>query len=249
VPLIELKNLCIDFPVYGANAKSFRHAIFRKRTGGTTEEQSGTVIVRAIKDLNLKIYNGDRIGLIGHNGAGKSTLLRALAGVYEPTNGSIIVKGKISALFNPTLGMDSDDTAIENIYSIGHFLGMSKKEINSKIDDIASFTELGEFLYLPVRTYSSGMQLRLAFAIATSIDPDILLLDEGIGVGDARFAARAQKRMNALLARSNVLVIASHSDEMIRSLCNKALLMEEGCPVFFGDVDEALNIYHSPKEE
>jgi len=246
VAFIELKDAGIDFPVYGASSRSFRHALFKKRTGGVAKEHAGSITVTALQNMTFSLRSGDRLGLIGHNGAGKSTLLRMLAGVYEPTSGNLQMSGRVSALFNPLLGMDPDDSAIENIFTVSMFFGMTPKEISRKVDDIAQFSELGEFLYLPVRTYSTGMQLRLAFALATSIDPEILLLDEGIGMGDARFAEKAQQRMDSLLNRTEILVVASHSDSLIQQMCNKALLLEEGRPIFVGDVDTALERYHHP---
>ena len=247
--LIELRNVSVEFPIYGTSVRSFRHVLFNRRTGGSPHTINGRIQVTALDGLTLDIEEGDRIGLVGHNGAGKSTLLRTLAGVYEPTSGTIIVRGKISSLFNTSLGMDPDDTALENIRTIGMYLGMSWHEIGHKIDDIAEFTELGDFLQLPVRTYSSGMQLRLAFAIATAIDPEILLLDEGFGMGDARFAMRAQERVNSLLQRTKALVLASHSDVLIRQMCTKAILLDGGQMIAIGPVDEILARYHQHRSE
>jgi len=239
---IILDNVGLDFPVYGANAKSFRRMVFQRRSGGQISS-SGTVVVSALKGLSLQIKEGDRVGLVGHNGAGKSTLLRVLAGIYAPTHGDIKINGRVSALFNASLGMDADDTGIENIINIGMYLGMHRNEVDKKIDAIAEFTELGDFLNLPVRTYSSGMQVRLGFAIATAIDPEILLLDEGFGFGDARFADRAEKRVQSLLSRSSVFVLATHANNLIQQLCNRAILMNQGEIVMDGKVDDVLTAY------
>jgi ABC-type polysaccharide/polyol phosphate transport system ATPase subunit len=187
--------------------------------------------------------------LIGHNGAGKSTLLKALAGVYWPDVGSIAIEGRISPLFVSAPGLDLEDSGYENIKTCGMFLGMSAEEIEHKAPEIAEFCELGEYLELPVRTYSAGMITRLCFAIATSIDPDILLLDEGLAAGDARFAARAEDRMHALIQRTRILVLASHSDVLIRTMCNKAALMEKGQILAVGSVDEILREYHHRNAE
>lgn len=241
---VTLENVCVDFPIYGIY-KSFRHALLNKTVGGIvgTRADDRRVTIHALENLNLDIRDGDRVGLIGHNGAGKTTLLRVLAGVYEPTAGRVIHNGKVSALFNVLPGVDPDDTGYENIVTAGMFMGMSKAEIARKMADIESFTELGDYLSLPARTYSAGMLVRLGFAVATSIDPEVLLLDEGLGAGDARFADRAQKRVENLVGRAHILVIASHSDHLIKAMCNKAAVMHSGKIHYYGDVDSAITIY------
>jgi ABC-type polysaccharide/polyol phosphate transport system ATPase subunit len=243
---ISLENVTVDFPIY-ATQRSFRKQLFRAATGGLIHRRGPgekSTVVRALDGVSLKIEHGDRIGLICHNGAGKSTLLRVLAGVYAPTKGRIDVQGKVSPLFSASPGIDYDGTGYENIITCGMFLGMSREEIAEKTPDIEDFCELGEYLSLPMRIYSSGMMTRFAFALATTIDPGILLLDEGIGAGDARFAERANKRIGALIDRSHILVLASHSDTMIQSMCNKAALMTKGQVVATGPVDEVLKLYH-----
>jgi len=239
---IRLNNVTLHLPIFDADSRLLRQVMFKRRTGGGISTKNG-VVIQALENLTLSIEDGDRIGLVGHNGSGKSTLLRLLAGVYAPTAGTIEIEGKISSLLSPGLGMDMEDTGFENIVNIGVMLGLSVKEIQSQRDEIAAFTELGEYLALPVRTYSSGMMLRLAFAAVTVIDPDILLLDEGLGAGDARFADRAQARVNELMGRARILVIASHSEGMIADLCNKALLLEQGRMVAFGDVASVFDTY------
>lgn len=242
---IRLENVSLDYPIYGASARSFRSALFA-RTGGMLQQEirhPNRIVVRALQNISFELCHGDRLGLIGHNGAGKSTLLRLLAGVYEPIGGTITVDGRISPLFNAAPGLEGDDTGYENIRTCGMYLGMSEAEIERKLPGIAEFCELGNYLALPVRTYSAGMLTRLSFAIATSIDPDILLLDEGIGAGDARFAQRAEQRMNALIDRSSILVLASHSTTMVRDMCNKAALLESGQIVALGPVDSMLEEY------
>jgi ABC-type polysaccharide/polyol phosphate transport system ATPase subunit len=155
----------------------------------------------------------------------------------------------VSPLFNAAPGLDPDDNGYENIKTCGMFLGMSSEEIDRKLPDIVDFCELGEYLDLPVRTYSTGMVARLGFAIATAIEPDILLLDEGLGAGDARFAARAESRMQGLIQRTRVLVLASHSDPLIRSMCNRAILLEKGRVIEIGPIDEVINHYHQRPTE
>lgn len=207
------------------------------------EDNTGVVIVRAIDDLSLELRAGDRLGLIGHNGAGKSTLLRVMAGIYPPTGGSIQVEGKSVPLLDIALGMDDQSTGRQNIRLRGLLLGMSDAEIRRKTDDIAEFTELGDYLDLPLRTYSSGMRVRLAFAVSTAVDADILLLDEVLGVGDASFQEKAARRLQELHDRSEIVVLAIHSSETIRKTCNKVLWMERGRVRMFGPVHEVVDAY------
>ena len=241
-----LQNVTLDYPIYGSRQKSLRQALFA-RTGGRVqvgEGRSHRVSVRALDAISLEFKDGDRVGLVGHNGAGKSTLLRVLAGVYEPTDGTITVEGRRSPLFNAAPGLDIEDSGYENIKTCGMYLGMTPEQIEKSIPDIVEFTELGEYLSLPVRSYSSGMVTRLSFAIATSIDPDILLLDEGLGTGDARFAARAEERMKSLINRSSILVLASHADDILRSMCSSGILMEKGRIIEMGPIGPVLRLYH-----
>jgi ABC-type polysaccharide/polyol phosphate transport system ATPase subunit len=244
---IIASNVTIDFPIYGASHRSLRQTLFARTGGLIRHEGAGRqqrVIVRALDGVSFTLRNGDRLGLIGHNGAGKSTLLKVLAGVYTPDSGSVRIDGRVSPLFNAAPGLDPDDNGYDNIKTCGMFLGMSSEEIDRKLPEIVDFCELGEYLDLPVRTYSTGMVARLGFAIATAIEPDILLLDEGLGAGDARFAARAETRMQALIQRTRILVLASHSDPLIRSMCNRAILLEKGRVIEIGPIDEVINRYH-----
>jgi ABC-type polysaccharide/polyol phosphate transport system ATPase subunit len=241
---ITLENVTTDFPIYGFQ-RSLRKALFGRMLGGTNQAESNKhIVVRALDKINLKLRDGDRLGLIGHNGAGKTTLLRTLAGIYTPTQGRIHIEGRVSTLFNTAPGLDSDDTGYENIYTCGRFLGMSKQEIADKLPDIEQFGELGDYLALPVRTYSTGMMMRLGFAVATTIDPDILILDEGLSAGDARFAERAAQRVETLIRRTNVLIIASHSDALIKQMCNRVVLLHHGKLMVDGDPDIVIEKYH-----
>ena len=243
---LVLDNVTVDYPVYGSKI-SFRSAL--KRTVGGLIRREGRdeqhVVVRALDQISLSIKHGDRLGIIGHNGAGKSTLLRVCAGVYEPTMGSLAIAGKVSPLFNVSPGLDPDDTGYENILTCGLFLGMSRAEVAQKVRDIEQFCELGDYLNIPVRAYSSGMLTRLCFAIATSIDPEILVLDEGLGAGDARFAEQAERRVESLVARSSIMILSSHSDALIRAMCNKAILLHSGRIEMEGTVDEVLDAYRN----
>jgi ABC-type polysaccharide/polyol phosphate transport system ATPase subunit len=248
---IKVEGVTLDIPIVDGR-RSLRGELLASYTGGRIRggnKQDPRVSVRALDGVSFCLREGDRLGLIGHNGSGKTTLLRLLCGIYEPTQGSVWTQGKVTPLFNPMIGLDQDDTGYENIFNIGFLLGMSRADVRGKIDEIAAFCELGEFLDLPVRTYSSGMLVRLAFAVATSIDTDILLLDEAIGAGDARFATRAERRVNAFYQRIGALVIASHSTELIRKMCNSALLLEHGTAIAYGDVSEVLELYESRVRE
>ena len=247
---VTLDNVTVDFPIYGSSHMSLRQTLFggMGRLLGRQVPKQPRVVVRALENITFELNNGVRLGLIGHNGAGKSTLLRVLARVYAPTRGTIRLDGRISPLFNSSPGLDLDDTGYENIKTCGMFLGMDASDIKKRVADIASFSELDEYLDLPVRTYSAGMLTRLGFAIATSIDPDILLLDEGLATGDARFAAHAEDRLQHLIARSSILVLASHSDAMIQAICNQCALLEKGHLVSIGPVEQVIDLYHRRAE-
>lgn len=198
-------------------------------TGGRLmANHNDSIVVRAIDDISMEIKKGDRIGLVGHNGSGKTTLLRVLAGIYKPSAGSIEIAGTVGALLNPSAGMDQEATGIENIYLRGLVLGLSREQIEDQIEDISEFTGLGDYLELPVKTYSAGMFARLAFAISTAAHNDILLIDEGIGAGDAAFLESAQRRINSLFERTSIVIIASHSEDIIKRLCNRRIQMEHG---------------------
>lgn len=242
---ITLNNVVTEFPIYGARP-SLRRALLG-RVGGVlrrgTDGAGKRLVVRALDNVSLTVNHGDQVGILGHNGAGKSTMLRVLAGIYQPSQGSIIIEGRVSPLFTTSPGLAGEDTGYENIVTCGLLLGMTRDEIERKLPEIEAFTELSEYLALPVHTYSSGMLVRLGFAIATAIDPEILLLDEGLGAGDARFATRAANRVKALIERSSIMVLASHSDELIRQMCKRAILLDRGQVVADGPTEEVLEIY------
>ncbi len=241
---IILDNISLDFPIYGVNTRSLRKHLLRATTGGLIKQTANDVItVRALNNLNLHIKHGDRVGIIGHNGAGKSTLLRVLAGIYEPIIGTMKVTGKVTALLNVMLGLDPESTGFENIFMCGVLNGMTFKAIEAHTKAIADFTDLGDYLAMPIRTYSSGMQLRLAFAIATSIHPEILILDEVVGVGDADFIGKAHKRLNSIIESSHIVIVASHDEGIVKTICNKVVVMDAGNAVFFGPQQEGLEFY------
>jgi ABC-type polysaccharide/polyol phosphate transport system ATPase subunit len=243
-----LENVSVEFPIYGAH-RSLRKALFDRATGGLIARgegrHQGRFVVKSLTDISLTLHENDRLGLVGHNGAGKSTLLKVIAGIYEPTAGRILVNGRITPLFDMMPGLDGEDTGYQNIITAGMLLGMSYAEIEAKIGDIEEFSELGEYLALPVRTYSAGMTARLGFAVATAIEPGILLMDEGLGAGDARFAERMAKRLDEFVNRSQIIVLATHSEGLLRSMCNRAALLHGGYLIKMGSVDEVLEQYHA----
>ena len=243
---ITLENVSVSFPVYNASTRSLKNRLIQSATGGQIRADATSQrisVVQALQDINLSLQNGDRIGLVGHNGAGKTTLLRVLGGIYEPNSGRDAVNGSTVPLFDISLGMDQESTGYENIILRGLFLGLTRQQIKTRMDEIADFTELGDFLSLPIRTYSAGMQMRLAFAVSTSVVPDILLLDEGIGAGDAAFLNKARERLQRFTERVSIIVLSSHSDELISNMCSKAVLMEHGKIVCYGPTDEVLERY------
>jgi len=240
---IELKSVIVDFPVYGANARSVKNSLLRISTGGKLGADNNIISVRALDNVSFRLEHGDRLGIIGHNGSGKSTLLRVLAGIYEPTSGWCYVEGKVSALLDVMLGMDPESTGYENILLRGIIMGLTREEIESKKDEIAAFTDLGGYLALPVRAYSTGMQLRLAFGIATAILPEILVLDEIVGTGDAAFMDKAQTRFSSIVEASHILVLASHDLNIIEKLCTKVLWLNAGQIAFMGDCQDGVALY------
>jgi len=243
---MTVDRLTVEYPVIDMS-RSFRREIMTNWFGSITMRGEGGqkyATVRALQNLSFELKDGDRLGLIGPNGAGKSTLLRTLAGVYTPTSGRVRVEGRISTLLTIGVGMEVEDSGYDNIKTCGLILGMSVEEIEAKRDDIVEFCGLGDYIHLPVRTYSSGMMVRLSFAIATAIEPDVLLIDEVIGAGDARFSAKASERIEKLMSKASVLVLASHASATIKTFCNKGMFLLGGRSVFVGDVDEALEIYN-----
>lgn len=244
---IDTYNACVDFPIFDAKTRSLKHTFLGATGGAIGRNESNTVMVEALKNINLHLQDGDRVGLVGHNGAGKSTLLRLLSGIYEPTRGSAVVRGRVAPVFDLGVGMDPEISGYENIIIRGLFLGQTRKAMNRKMDEIAEFSELGDYLAMPLRTYSTGMRIRLALGVVTSIDPEILLLDEGIGAVDAAFMAKARSRLVEMVKRSGILVFASHSNEFLAQLCDSALWIDHGEIRQAGAVDEVVEAYEGPE--
>ncbi|MDI3382370.1 ABC transporter ATP-binding protein [Xenophilus aerolatus] len=225
---ISLKDVSVNFPIYGAGAASFKKTLAASVTGGRFGKETGVAVVQALSGINLELRSGDRLGLIGHNGAGKSTLLRTLAGIYEPSAGEFVRQGTVASLIDPSLGMEADASGYENIMLRGLVMGLSKKQVDNLTPSIAEFSGLGDYLNMPVRTYSTGMMMRLAFSISTSVKADILLMDEWLSVGDAEFTEKAEQRMQEMVSGSGILILASHSPELIAKECNRVVRLEHG---------------------
>lgn len=241
---ITLQQATLDLPIYDVKGRSLKKEVMRLgRRNRISEDTDGIVVVRALDGIDLELNEGDRVGLVGHNGAGKSTLLRLLAGIYAPTTGTIQRDGKVVPLLDISLGMDENSTGRQNIRLRGLLLGMSDSEIQAKQVEIGEFSELGDYLDLPVRTYSSGMRVRLAFAVSTAVDADILLLDEVIGVGDASFKEKANARLHELHGRAQIVLLAMHDNEVIRKMCNKVIWMERGRIRAYGATEEVVSAY------
>ena len=226
MPSIKLQNVSVQFPIYSFHSRSLKNSLVGKITGGEIGRNvSNQVSVTALHDLSLNLKSGDRLGVMGPNGAGKSTLLRVIAGIYEPTSGSIEVKGRIASLIDISLGMELEASGFENIRMRGVMMGLSLKQIKSLEEEIAEFTELGPYLNMPIRSYSTGMHMRLGFAVSTAVPADILLMDEWLSVGDEAFKVKAEKRLEDYVNKSSILVLASHSKETIKKLTNLQLLL------------------------
>jgi lipopolysaccharide transport system ATP-binding protein len=226
---IEFQNVSVDFPIYNANGRSLKKRLIQVATGGQLgADQQGRVIVRALEAVSFELNDGDRVGLLGHNGAGKSTLLRLLSGVYTPSSGTALIQGEVASLIDISLGIDAEATGRENIFLRGGLLGMSRSEIAAQMDSIIEFSDLGGFVDMPLRTYSTGMHLRLAFAVSTIVRPQILLMDEWLSVGDEGFKHKAEARLTELVQATNILVIASHSRELVEKTCNRVIWLEHG---------------------
>lgn len=230
-------RIVVEFPIYGAQSRSLKNAVIRAATGGLLAKDAAEhVVVRALNGVSFDFREGDRVGIVGHNGAGKTTLLRVLAGAYEPVRGSIEVSGRVASMLSITLGMDPEATGYENIFVRAAIMGLKPAEIAPLVEEICEFSELGDYIHMPVRTYSSGMAMRLAFAISTSVSADIILMDEWLSVGDATFFEKAQQRLRRLVDEAKILVITSHNEQLIRENCNRIMRLDHGELIGIEDV-------------
>jgi ABC-type polysaccharide/polyol phosphate transport system ATPase subunit len=247
---LTLENVSVSFPVYHGSSRSLKkRLLFRGSGGQLARDANHRITVEALRNVSLKFAAGDRVALVGANGAGKTTLLRVMAGIHEPEAGSVRSRGMISPMFDMGLGIDSEISGYDNIRLRGLILGLNADEIEERMADIVDFTELGDYLDLPVRTYSSGMMSRLTFAVTTCFAPEILLMDEWIMAGDAGFLAKAQRRVDVFVQKTSIMVLASHNNEICRQWCNKAVWMHRGQVKVQGAIEDVLVAYAQEIDE
>lgn len=241
---IKFNDVSIEIPIFNATGRSLTSSLLKAATGGKLDaDPNGRVQVKAINGATFVFNEGDKVALLGNNGAGKSTLLRALGRVYSPTKGDAEIFGHVGTLIDIGLGINPEATGRENVFIRGRLLGLTKQEISSKYAEIVEFAELGDFMEMPVRTFSSGMHLRLAFAVSTIVRPEILLMDEWLSVGDADFQQKAEERLRDLVSGTKILAIATHSRELVESVCNRAIWLEHGQIKMDGPVSEVVPSY------
>jgi ABC-type polysaccharide/polyol phosphate transport system ATPase subunit len=246
MPFLRLRHVGVEFPIYQGSSRSLKKILISGTTkGNLARDALDRINVRALSDVSFDIDNGERFGIIGPNGAGKTTLLKVLAGIYKPTQGRIAISGRAMALINASVGLNTDATGRENIILRGMYMDIHPRAMRRHVDAVADFTELGDYLDMPVRTYSSGMMVRLAFAISTCINPEILVLDEWLAAGDAQFLAKAQRRMEEFVAGSSIVVLASHSLDLVRQWCRRAIYLHQGIARAIGPVEEVVAQYEA----
>jgi ABC-type polysaccharide/polyol phosphate transport system ATPase subunit len=243
---LSLQNISVEFPIYSGNSRSLKKVLFNTTTqGNLARDARDRITVMALRDISLDLAHGDRLAVIGANGAGKSTLLKVLAGIYTPTSGRMMASGRVSALLTASIGLNMDATGRENIITRGMYMDIHPRDMRPHVDEIVEFTELGYHIDMPVRTYSSGMMVRLCFAVATALRAEILLMDEWLGAGDAGFLAKARRRMEDFVADTSILVLASHSMPLLQQWCNRAILLDQGRVAAIGSVDDVVAAYES----
>ena len=240
---IDVRGVSLNFPLYHGNARSLKRTVFSNLSGRMGNDQRHRVVVQALRDISFRLGCGDRLGLVGTNGAGKTTLLRTLAGIYEPLVGQVRVRGTLNALLDPQLGMNLELTGRENIMLRGLYNGLSRTAIRQLEEDVAAFAELDDFLDLPVRIYSSGMVVRLGFALATAIRPQVLLMDEWFLAGDAVFMEKARGRLEDMVRGAEILVLSSHMTQVVLDWCTRVIWMDQGRIREDGPAAEVLRHY------
>jgi lipopolysaccharide transport system ATP-binding protein len=240
---IDVRGVSLDFPLYHGNARSLKRTVFSKVSSRIASDVRHRVVVEALRDVSFSLSSGDRLGLVGTNGAGKTTLLRTLAGIYEPLIGSLRVNGSLNALLDPQLGMNPDMTGRENIMLRGLYNGLDRAAIRRLEEDVCDFAELDDFIELPVRIYSSGMVVRLGFALATAIRPQVLLMDEWFMAGDATFMEKARARLEDMVRGAEILVLSSHQEHVILEWCTRVIWMDQGRVRADGPAAEIMDVY------
>lgn len=244
MPYLRPRDVAIEFPLYRGSSRSLKKTMLAASTRrNLARDAADRIMVRALDGISFDIEDGERVGVIGTNGAGKSTLLKMLAGIYEPTRGKLFSSGRVTALLDPSVGLDPNSTGRENILLRGMYLGVHPRQMQSHVEEVADFTEMALYLDMPVRTYSAGMMVRLSFAISTCIPSEILLMDEWLAAGDAAFLVKAHERMVSYVQRSSILVLASHSQRMLESWCARGILLEEGRIAAIGPMQEVMAQY------
>ncbi len=247
--VIDVQDLSVLFPLYHGSSRSLKKMVVAAASGRLAQDQQQRVVVRALSNINLHLQSGDRLGLVGSNGAGKTTLLRVLAGIYEPVLGRLRVKGSLNALLDPNLGMNLDLTGRENILLRGLYNGLPRSAVPRLEEDVIEFAGLADFIDLPVRIYSAGMVVRLGFALATAIKPQILLMDEWFLAGDASFLEKARQRLEEMVRGADILVLSSHQVDIVESWCTRVLWLDQGHVLADGPAEEVLDRYRGAVTE
>jgi ABC-type polysaccharide/polyol phosphate transport system ATPase subunit len=241
---LRLRNVSVEFPIYHGSSRSLKKVLLASSTRGNLARDAGDrVNVRALNEVSFEVRDGERFALIGPNGAGKTTLLKVLAGVFEPTFGRFASSGQVCSLLDTSVGLNVDATGYENIILRGMYMGLRPRDMRERAAAIAEFSELGDYLDIPVRTYSAGMMVRLSFAISTCVPPDILIMDEWLTAGDAQFLAKAQRRIEEFVRNSSILVLASHSMELVEQWCTRGILLHQGRVSMIGPIKEVVSAY------
>jgi len=241
---LKLTNVSVRFRVYGIGSQSLKKQLISFGTGGRlARDAANHFVVQALENISLELEDGDRLGVIGVNGSGKSTLLRTMAGIYRPNEGRVSSRGRLAAIIDHSVGLEPQATGLENIQARAVIMGVPKSAWPSYTKRVRDICELGDYLSMPVHTYSSGMMMRLNFALSISIDPDILILDEWLSVADEAFRAKAEVLMKDLVARSRILVIASHNLELLGRLCNRGVFLHEGILDTAGEMKATVSAY------